>query len=126
MLRTIGLTNFKCWKELDIELAPITLFFGANSSGKTAILNSFLMLKQTVASRDPSTHLNFGGGPRDYVDLGSFRDLVFGHSEDQPVGMNLGWDTTVNSIFKRSRLYLRPHPSPAIVLEHSGFLAVGE
>ena len=37
MLRRIGLQNFKCWRELDIELAPITLFFGVNSSGKTAI-----------------------------------------------------------------------------------------
>ena len=33
MLRRIGLENFKCWRELDIELAPITLLFGANSSG---------------------------------------------------------------------------------------------
>ena len=48
MLRKIGLQNFKCWKELDIDLAPITLFFGANSSGKTAILQSLLMLKQTA------------------------------------------------------------------------------
>ena len=47
MLRRIGLQNFKCWRELDIELAPITLFFGVNSSGKTAILESLLMLKQT-------------------------------------------------------------------------------
>ena len=45
MLRRIGLTNFKCWKELDIELAPITLLFGANSSGKSAILQSLLMLR---------------------------------------------------------------------------------
>ena len=48
MLRRIGLSNFKCWKELDIELAPITLLFGTNSSGKTAILQSLLMLKQTA------------------------------------------------------------------------------
>ena len=27
MLRKIGLQNFKCWKELDIDLAPITPVF---------------------------------------------------------------------------------------------------
>ena len=119
MLRRIGLQNFKCWRELDIELAPITLFFGANSSGKTAILNSLLMLKQTVASRDPNTHLNFGGGPRDYVDLGSYRDLVFGHAEDHSIGMNIGWDSTIQSVFLRRRGYERPRPSPTMKLEHS-------
>ena len=98
MLRRIGLENFKCWKELDIELAPITLFFGTNSSGKTAILQSLLMLKQTVASRDPNTHLNFGGGPRDYVDLGSYRDLVFGHDTGNSVGLNLSWDLSHEAV----------------------------
>ena len=75
MLRRIGLRNFKCWKELDIELAPITLLFGANSSGKSAILQSLLMLKQTARGIDPGQHINFGGSDRDYVDLGSYRDL---------------------------------------------------
>jgi len=118
MLRRIGLTNFKCWKELDIELAPITLLFGANSSGKSAILQSLLMLKQTVASRDPNQHLNFGGGARDYVDLGSYRDLVLEHDENQPIGMSLAWDTTVNSVFRHRRAYLKPRRGPAINLEY--------
>jgi len=119
MLRRIGLSNFKCWRELDIELAPITLLFGANSSGKSAILQSLLMLKQTVASRDPSRHLNFGGGARDYVDLGSYRDLVLEHEEDQPIGMSLGWDAKANSVFRPLRAYLSPRRGPTITLEHS-------
>lgn len=123
MLRRIGLENFKCWRELDVELAPITLFFGVNSSGKTAILQSLLVLKQTAASRDPNTHLNFGGGPRDYVDLGSYKDLVFRHDEDQPIGMNLSWDAAVHAVFKRRTkgivAHLSPRPGPVITLEHS-------
>lgn len=119
MLRRIGLSNFKCWKELDIELAPITLLFGVNSSGKTAILQSLLMLKQTVASRDPSQHLNFGGSERDYVDLGSYRDLVLEHDEDQPIGMSLGWDTKVYSVFRVRKAYLNPRRGPDISLKHS-------
>ena len=92
MLRRIGLSNFKCWRELDIELAPITLLFGTNSSGKSAILQSLLMLKQTVASRDPKEHLNFGGGPRDFVDFGGYHDLVNGHETEQNPSVNLSWD----------------------------------
>ena len=119
MLRRIGLSNFKCWRELDIELAPITLLFGTNSSGKTAILQSLLMLKQTVASRDPSQHLNFGGGARDYVDLGSYRDLVLEHDDEQPIGMNLSWDSTIHASFKRRLAYVRTSPDPVVTLEHS-------
>lgn len=119
MLRRIGLSNFKCWKELDIELAPITLLFGANSSGKTAILQSLLMLKQTVASRDPRQHLNFGGGPRDYVDLGSYRDLVIHHDADHPIGTSLAWDAMVYSVFRVQRAYLNPRRGPDISLKHS-------
>lgn len=119
MLRRIGLQNFKSWRELDIELAPITLLLGTNSSGKTAILQSLLMLKQTVASRDPSVKLNFGGGPRDDVDLGSYRDLVFSHDEGRQIGVNLTWDTTTQSVFRRRQVYELPRPGSAIMLEHS-------
>jgi len=98
MLRRIGLSNFKCWKELDIELAPITLLFGANSSGKTAVLQSLLMLKQTAQGIDPGQHINFGGGPRDYVDLGSYRDLVCGHDSSDKLGVRLAWDTSRSAL----------------------------
>ena len=98
MLRRMSLTNFKCWRELDVELAPISIFFGTNSSGKTAILQSLLMLKQTVASRDPNQHLNFGGGTRDFVDLGSYHDLVYGHDTDKSVGVNLYWDLSYEAV----------------------------
>ncbi len=91
MLRRIGLSNFKCWKELDIELAPITLLFGVNSSGKTAILQSLLMLKQTARGFDPGQHINFGGGERDYVDLGSYRDLAYQHNDDNDIGIKVAW-----------------------------------
>ena len=94
MLRNIGLKNFKCWQTLDIDLAPITLFFGTNSSGKTAILQSLLMLKQTARGFDPKQHINFGGSDRDYVDLGSYLDLIFGHSSGKNIGVNLSWSTS--------------------------------
>ena len=103
MLRRIGLSNFKCWRELDIELAPITLLFGANSSGKSAILQSLLMLKQTARGIDPGQHINFGGGDRDYVDLGSYQDLARGHGIDVKIGIQLSWQTSSTIIFLRRR-----------------------
>ena len=92
MLRRIGLSNFKCWRELDIKLAPITLLFGTNSSGKTAILQSLLMLKQTARGFDPGQHINFGGGERDYVDLGSYQDLVYSQDQSKDIAASLTWE----------------------------------
>ena len=91
MLRKIGLSNFKSWRELDIDLAPITFLFGVNSSGKTALLQALLLLKQTANSFDPKQHINFGGGRRDYVDFGSYPDLVYGHDTNRHIGLSLSW-----------------------------------
>lgn len=92
MLRRIGLTNFKCWRNLDIELAPITLLFGANSSGKTSVLQSLLLLKQSADNLDRNQHINFGGGPRDYFDFGTYEDLVYSHETDRDVSTSLTWE----------------------------------
>jgi predicted ATPase len=48
MLREVQLENFKCFGErVKIPLAPITLIFGQNSVGKSAILQALCLLKQT-------------------------------------------------------------------------------
>ena len=53
MLTELSVSNFKSWKRIDrMRLAPITGLFGANSSGKTSILQLLLMLKQTAESPD--------------------------------------------------------------------------
>lgn len=98
MLRKIGLKNFKCWQALDIDLAPITLFFGTNSSGKTAILQSLLLLKQTARGFDPEQHINFGGSDRDFVDLGSYFDLVYGHEGQRSICIRLSWDLSYKDV----------------------------
>lgn len=53
MFTNMRMTNFKSWSETgDIRLAPLTGFFGANSSGKSSLLQMLLLLKQTTESND--------------------------------------------------------------------------
>jgi AAA15 family ATPase/GTPase len=57
-----------------LEFAPLTIFCGANSSGKSSILQSILLFKQTLQKRtlkSPNMALN---GP--LVKLGGFSDVV--------------------------------------------------
>ena len=47
MLEKIQLESFKSYDYSAINLAPITLLCGGNSSGKTSIIKSILLLKQS-------------------------------------------------------------------------------
>jgi hypothetical protein len=79
MLNSYELENFKAFGErVRIEFAPITLIFGENSAGKSSILQSLNLLKQTRESREHGSLLlpRAEGG---IVDLGSFQELLYDH-----------------------------------------------
>ncbi|MYB65563.1 AAA family ATPase, partial [Candidatus Poribacteria bacterium] len=49
MITHIRMKNFKSWKDSsEVKLAPLTGFFGTNSSGKSSLLQMLLLLKQTA------------------------------------------------------------------------------
>jgi len=92
MLKKLNFQNFKSWKDTgDIRLAPLTGFFGTNSSGKTTILQLLLMLKQTVESNDRQRILHTGD-EHTYVDLGTFYDLIYKHQIPGSLNLSLDWD----------------------------------
>ena len=71
MFTEMSLKNFKGWEDTEeVRLAPITVFFGTNSSGKTSLLQSILLLKQTAESAD-RTRVLYPGDERTLVDLGT-------------------------------------------------------
>lgn len=92
MLTRLRIRNFKAWADTgDIRLAPLTVFFGTNSSGKSSIGQLLLLLKQTAESQDRTRVLNMGGDPASYVDLGDFESLVHRHDRTKPLGVGLEW-----------------------------------
>lgn len=93
MLTSLHLRNFKSWRDTGhLRLAPITAFFGANSSGKTSLLQSLLMMRQTMESPDRSRVFELGGASA-FVELGTYSDILFGHSNTQPLYLGLGWES---------------------------------
>ena len=91
MLTSLRLRNFKSWADTgSIRLAPITAFFGANSSGKSSILQSLLLLRQTTESADRNRVLDLGG-LNSLVDLGTYDDIVFRKSESRLLRIDLRW-----------------------------------
>lgn len=93
MLRTLRIKNFKAWQDTgEIRLAPITVFFGGNSAGKTSLLQFLLMLKQTAESPDRRRVLNTGDSYTP-VELGTFRDVIFEHDTKRSLEFHLSWST---------------------------------
>lgn len=99
MLTHLNLTNFKIWRSTGpMQLAPMTLVFGTNSSGKSSLIQSLLLLRQTVKSQDPNLDLNFGNpDANDSVVLGQFADVLCRHGaateavKAKQIGIEFGW-----------------------------------
>jgi hypothetical protein len=82
MFKEIRVGNFKGFNGIHtLELSKINLFYGANSAGKSALLEALLLLKQsirrnTVTQDQEVEPFVFNGSD---VDLGSFQAAINGH-----------------------------------------------
>ena len=63
-----------------IDIKPITVLVGRNSSGKSTFLRSFPLLKQSMIKKAQGPILWYGG-PNGYVDFGSFQNALGKASE---------------------------------------------
>ncbi len=91
MLTKLRIRNFKNWADTsEIRLAPITVFFGSNSSGKSSLIQFLLMLRQTAESPDRRRVLH-PGDLNTPVELGTFRDLIFAHDLSQEISFSIEW-----------------------------------
>jgi predicted ATPase len=91
MITSLRIRNFKAWRDTKpIRFAPLTVFFGANSSGKTSLHQLLLMLKQTQQSPDRQRVLHLGDN-RTLVDLGTIRDVLHGHDDAARLGFEVQW-----------------------------------
>lgn len=91
MLTHLHVKNFKAWKDTGpIRLAPLTVIFGANSAGKSSLGHLLLALQQTALSTDRKRALHLGD-TSSLIDLGTFRDCLYGHDLGGHLGFELGW-----------------------------------
>lgn len=93
MIRELQVQNFKAWVNSGvIRLAPLTIFCGNNSSGKSSISQFLLMLKQTVESYDRQRVIHFGD-KESIIDLGSYKDIIYRGQQELPLDFSLTYDT---------------------------------
>lgn len=90
MLTRWTLHNFKSFHNSEpLNLAPLTLLCGANSSGKSSVLQSMLLIKQTL-EHSPTERVIALNGP--LVQLGTFPDILNYQAADEGITeIGLGW-----------------------------------
>lgn len=87
MIDYIKFKNYKAFKSGEIKLKPITVLLGANSVGKSAILQLLLMLQQTnkAASSNYKSALKLYGG---FINLGEVENIFRNKEIDKPVQLS--------------------------------------
>lgn len=90
MLKKIKLSNFKAWPDIEVNLASITGIFGANSSGKSSLIQFLLMLKHTKNSVDNNLVIDFGSDGK-LINLGSYGDIVHLKNKEREISWDISW-----------------------------------
>jgi predicted ATPase len=73
MIKSFELSNFKSVaNDTEVSFAPLTIFAGANSSGKSTLLQALLLISQTFSSKVSSRSVVLNGNT---LRLGAFDDL---------------------------------------------------
>ncbi|WP_181427065.1 AAA family ATPase [Pseudomonas syringae] len=103
MFTSLKIKNFKAFSEWQsLTLAPITLIYGPNSSGKSSIIHSIMLLKQSLTRPSTQGGLVSNG---EYVDLGDFSSMVNGHDIKKSISFKISYTArkkTVEDIVRRS------------------------
>ena len=88
MITKWSVSNFKSIRdETSVPLAPLTIFAGSNSSGKSTILQSLLLVCQTLAHKIGSRSVVLNGT---LTRLGQFDDLRSYQGEFEQI--TIGWE----------------------------------
>jgi len=78
-LSRLHLENFKCFPDSSIDFGKITLLTGANSSGKSSFMNSFLGVLQSKGF--PFSYSTNGS----YIDMGDYVEMVLDHDSSKEI-----------------------------------------
>lgn len=117
MIKSLKLNNYKAFEDVTIPIKPLTILLGANSVGKSSIIQMLMLLHQTAEERQGiySSALKIYGN---YVNVGAFDNLF----KDKDLAKNLqiriqfSDDYTSNIIRRCKEVYIEKFKDAASFL----------
>lgn len=93
--------NFKSIREeTELDLGPLTIFAGANSSGKSTFIQSILLVAQTLANKVSSRSVVLNGA---FTSLGQFDDLKSNGGESDQITIKCTCQPLINDEILKTR-----------------------
>lgn len=81
MIKELKIKNFKCFESLKLDLKPLNVLMGLNGMGKSTVIQSLLLLRQSYQENGLSD-LKLNGS---YVTLGNGKDVLSERSENEKI-----------------------------------------
>ncbi len=85
MIERLELDNFKCFEKLEMDLKPVNVLMGLNGMGKSSVIQSFLLLRQSYLE-NKLAGLKLNGR---YVKLGNGSDILYERAEREEIGISV-------------------------------------
>ncbi len=89
MLTGLNIYNFRSIKNMRISSRPITVLYGANSSGKSSALYAPIVFKNIVSNPNQAMNVFFN---LIFLNLGDYNHIVFDHNTDLDISINLDFN----------------------------------
>lgn len=86
MIKKVSLSNFKLHDHTDVNMGGLTILTGMNGMGKSSVIQSLLLLRQSYFSNDLESGLNLRG---DFCDLGISGELACQSSDRHDLGIDM-------------------------------------
>jgi predicted ATPase len=110
-LKTLRLRNFKSVQEANLELSNLNLLVGANSSGKSSLIQAILFLAQNARNMsEQASHgrMELNGA---LVGFGSFEETLCRYSDDSDrfIGLSGTFQLATRSMNRKSQRMMDSH-----------------
>ncbi|WP_293336982.1 DUF3696 domain-containing protein [Microcoleus sp. CAWBG58] len=97
MITSLHLLNFKPFANQLLKFKNLTLFSGLNSTGKSSVMQSLLLLRQSYQQGLlPGKGLALNG---DFVKVGTAQDALFEGAKDDFIGFNIVWKNNSEAVW---------------------------
>ncbi len=100
MISNIQIKDFKCFENEEIELKPLTLLTGTNSSGKSSLIQALLLCANIEAGSDMLEYIN---------SLGDFDELKNRYTNPREYQIKINFDDNLEHTTKSSKDF---YPQP--------------